>query len=210
MNVAQAEVLNLESGAKQVLQETFGYQQFRPGQEEIIDTVLSGRDCLVVMPTGGGKSLCYQIPALLLNGLTVVVSPLISLMKDQVDQLQANGVAAACLNSTQTREQQLEVMTGCRTGQIRLLYIAPERLMLDNFLEHLAHWNPVLLAVDEAHCISQWGPRFPPGICRARSVAPAVPDAAVYGADRHSRRHHAPGYRAPAGAERSADSNQQF
>ena len=150
------------------------------------------------MPTGGGKSLCYQIPALLLNGLTVVVSPLISLMKDQVDQLQANGVAAACLNSTQTREQQLEVMTGCRTGQIRLLYIAPERLMLDNFLEHLAHWNPVLLAVDEAHCISQGsGPRFPPGIRRPRSAAPAVPDAPVYGADRHGRRHHAPGCRAP-------------
>ncbi|MEA1399211.1 DEAD/DEAH box helicase, partial [Salmonella enterica] len=108
-----------------VLQETFGYQQFRPGQEAIIDTALSGRDCLVVMPTGGGKSLCYQIPALLLDGLTVVVSPLISLMKDQVDQLLANGVAAACLNSTQSREQQLEVMAGCRTGQIRLLYIAP-------------------------------------------------------------------------------------
>ena len=182
MNVAQAEVLNLESGAKQVLQETFGYQQFRPGQEEIIDTVLSGRDCLVVMPTGGGKSLCYQIPALLLNGLTVVVSPLISLMKDQVDQLQANGVAAACLNSTQTREQQLEVMTGCRTGQIRLLYIAPERLMLDNFLEHLAHWNPVLLAVDEAHCISQWGHDFRPeyaALGQLRQRFPTLPFMAL-------------------------------
>ncbi len=148
VNVAQAEVLNQESLAKQVLHETFGYQQFRPGQETIIETVLEGRDCLVVMPTGGGKSLCYQVPALVLNGLTVVVSPLISLMKDQVDQLLANGVAAACLNSTQTREQQQEVMAGCRTGQVRLLYIAPERLMLDNFLDHLAHWNPVLLAVD--------------------------------------------------------------
>jgi ATP-dependent DNA helicase RecQ len=180
--VAQAEVLNLEMGAKQVLQETFGYQQFRPGQEEIIDTVLSGRDCLVVMPTGGGKSLCYQIPALLLNGLTVVVSPLISLMKDQVDQLLANGVAAACLNSTQSREQQLEVMAGCRTGQIRLLYIAPERLMLDNFLEHLAHWNPMLLAVDEAHCISQWGHDFRPeyaALGQLRQRFPTLPFVAL-------------------------------
>ncbi|ECV7915615.1 RecQ family ATP-dependent DNA helicase, partial [Salmonella enterica subsp. enterica serovar Typhi] len=180
--MAQAEVLNLESGAKQVLQETFGYQQFRPGQEAIIDTALSGRDCLVVMPTGGGKSLCYQIPALLLDGLTVVVSPLISLMKDQVDQLLANGVAAACLNSTQSREQQLEVMAGCRTGQIRLLYIAPERLMLDNFLDHLAHWNPVLLAVDEAHCISQWGHDFRPeyaALGQLRQRFPALPFMAL-------------------------------
>jgi ATP-dependent DNA helicase RecQ len=180
--VAQAEVLNLESTALEVLRETFGYQQFRPGQQHIIDTVLGGRDCLVVMPTGGGKSLCYQIPALILPGLTVVVSPLISLMKDQVDQLLANGVAAACLNSTQSREQQLEVMAGCRTGQIRLLYIAPERLMLDNFLEQLTHWNPVLLAVDEAHCISQWGHDFRPeyaALGQLRQYLPSVPFMAL-------------------------------
>jgi len=182
LHVAQAEVLNLESAALQVLRETFGYQQFRPGQLDIIDTALAGRDSLVVMPTGGGKSLCYQIPALILSGLTVVVSPLISLMKDQVDQLLANGVAAACLNSTQTREQQLEVMTGCRSGQIRLLYIAPERLMLDNFLEQLRHWNLTLLAVDEAHCISQWGHDFRPeyaALGQLRQYLPAVPFMAL-------------------------------
>ncbi len=182
VNVAQAEVLNLESGAGQVLRETFGYQQFRPGQQTIIETVLAGRDCLVVMPTGGGKSLCYQIPALVQSGLTVVVSPLISLMKDQVDQLLANGVAAACLNSTQSREEQQGIMAGCRSGQIRLLYIAPERLMLDNFLEHLAHWDLRLVAVDEAHCISQWGHDFRPeyaALGQLRARFPAVPFMAL-------------------------------
>jgi len=180
--VAQAEVINQVSLARQVLQETFGYQQFRPGQETIIETALEGRDCLVVMPTGGGKSLCYQVPALVLDGLTVVVSPLISLMKDQVDQLLANGVSAACLNSTQTREQQQEVMAGCRTGKIRLLYIAPERLMLDNFLENLSHWNPVMLAVDEAHCISQWGHDFRPeyaALGQLRQRYPTLPFMAL-------------------------------
>jgi len=112
VNVAQAEVMNLESGAVQVLRETFGYQQFRPGQQTIIETVLDGRDCLVVMPTGGGKSLCYQIPALVQGGLTVVVSPLISLMKDQGGQLHAEGVAAAFLNATQRREEEQAIMTG--------------------------------------------------------------------------------------------------
>ena len=182
VNVAQAEVLNLESGAGQVLRDTFGYQQFRPGQQTIIETVLAGRDCLVVMPTGGGKSLCYQIPALVQSGLTVVVSPLISLMKDQVDQLLANGVAAACLNSTQSREEQQSIMAGCRSGQIRLLYIAPERLMLDNFLEHLAHWDLRLVAVDEAHCISQWGHDFRPeyaALGQLRARFPAVPFMAL-------------------------------
>ena len=180
--MATSAVLNQEMLAQQVLQETFGYQQFRPGQQTIIETALAGRDCLVVMPTGGGKSLCYQIPALVREGLTLVVSPLISLMKDQVDQLLANGVAAACLNSTQTREQQQPVFADCRTGKLKLLYIAPERLMMDNFLDSLRQWNPVMLAVDEAHCISQWGHDFRPeygSIGQLRQHFPELPVMAL-------------------------------
>lgn len=181
-DVSTAAVINHEALAEQVLRDTFGYQQFRPGQQTIIQASLSGRDCLVVMPTGGGKSLCYQIPALLREGLTLVVSPLISLMKDQVDQLLANGVAAACLNSSQTREQQQAVMAGCRSGEVRLLYIAPERLMMDNFLDSLTYCNPAMLAVDEAHCISQWGHDFRPeygALGQLRQRFPTLPVMAL-------------------------------
>ncbi|MEI7188702.1 ATP-dependent DNA helicase RecQ [Dickeya dianthicola] len=180
--MSTADVLNKETLAMQVLRETFGYQQFRPGQQAIINAAISGRDCLVIMPTGGGKSLCYQIPALVLEGLTLVVSPLISLMKDQVDQLQAYGVAAACLNSTQTREQQQAVFSACRRGELKLLYIAPERLTTDGFLEQLTHWNTTLIAIDEAHCISQWGHDFRPeyrALGQIKQQFPALPIVAL-------------------------------
>ncbi|MEX0422770.1 ATP-dependent DNA helicase RecQ [Providencia rettgeri] len=175
-------VINQLSLAEHVLNSTFGYQSFRPGQDAVIGAILDNRDCLVLMPTGGGKSLCYQVPALVKEGVTLVVSPLISLMKDQVDQLRLHGVTAACLNSSQTSQEQRQIMELCSQGEIKLLYVAPERLLTDYFLSQLAGWNITLLAVDEAHCISQWGHDFRPeyrALGQLRQSLPNVPVMAL-------------------------------
>ncbi|MEQ5403271.1 ATP-dependent DNA helicase RecQ [Providencia rettgeri] len=175
-------IINQLSLAEHVLNSTFGYQSFRPGQDAVIGAILDNRDCLVLMPTGGGKSLCYQVPALVKEGVTLVVSPLISLMKDQVDQLMLHGVNAACLNSSQTSQEQRQIMELCSQGEIKLLYVAPERLLTDYFLSQLAGWNITLLAVDEAHCISQWGHDFRPeyrALGQLRQSLPNVPVMAL-------------------------------
>ena len=164
------------------LKTTFGYSSFRPLQREIIEAALADQDVFALLPTGGGKSLCFQIPALVRSGLTVVVSPLIALMKDQVDALQASGVAATYLNSTLDAHEARSRLAGLHCGEWRLLYIAPERLMLEGWMENLTQWNVALIAIDEAHCVSEWGHDFRPEyrqLAKLRKALPGVPVMAL-------------------------------
>ncbi|MEZ0118224.1 UNVERIFIED_ORG: superfamily II DNA helicase RecQ [Heyndrickxia coagulans] len=148
--------------ARQVLKQYYGYDHFRRGQEAIISQIMDGKDTLGMMPTGGGKSVCYQVPAMLLSGVTLVISPLISLMKDQVDTLANIGIPATYVNSSLNPAEIDERLAAASKGAYKLIYLAPERLEFPPFLHLLENINVSLIAVDEAHCISQWGPRLPP------------------------------------------------
>ncbi|WP_192821319.1 ATP-dependent DNA helicase RecQ [Rufibacter sp. LB8] len=167
---------------QQILREYWGYDQFRPGQEEIIDSVLAGKDTLAILPTGGGKSICFQVPALAQEGVCLVVSPLIALMKDQVENLRKRGISAAALHAGQPERERDLILDNCIFGTTKFLYLSPERLQTDLFLERLKRMNVSLLAVDEAHCISQWGYDFRPPyleIAKLREVLPNVPVLAL-------------------------------
>lgn len=163
-----------------LLKKYFGYDKFRAGQQEIIQEIINGRDCLVLMPTGGGKSLCFQLPSLMLDGLTIVISPLISLMKDQVDQLRANGIAAGLINSSMTQSEIVSTERQAETGQLKILYLAPERLSLPGFIAFLRRFLKIsLIAIDEAHCISEWGHDFRPDYRNLKNLRCLFPQTPI-------------------------------
>ncbi|HEY5046996.1 MAG TPA: DNA helicase RecQ [Rhizomicrobium sp.] len=167
---------------RRILKDVFGFDDFRPGQEQAMDALLAGRNLLAVMPTGSGKSLCFQVPALAMGGLAIVVSPLLALMQDQVAALRLAGVAADAINSAQDRETNVAAWRRAAEGKTRLLYLTPERLMTERMLAALGKLNVSLIAIDEAHCISQWGPSFRPeyrALMRLRAIFPGVPIAAL-------------------------------
>jgi ATP-dependent DNA helicase RecQ len=167
---------------KNTLKRYFGHEEFRPLQQEIIERVLAGKDCLVLMPTGGGKSLCFQLPALMLEGIVIVISPLISLMKDQVDALNKKGISAELINSTLSQVEIVNVMKKVQAGQVKILYIAPERLPVSGFENFLHNLIISLIAIDEAHCISEWGHDFRPdyrNLKFLRNKFPGVPIIAL-------------------------------
>ncbi|QCR21764.1 DNA helicase RecQ [Pontibacter sp. SGAir0037] len=165
--------------AREALKLYFGYEKFRPMQEQIISSILGGKDVVVLMPTGGGKSVCYQVPAVVMKGICVVVSPLIALMKDQVEALLVNGITAAYLNSTQASDEQYKIESACLSGNIKLLYVSPEKLLSAGFMSFLQRINVSLFAVDEAHCISAWGHDFRPEYTQLKALKQQFPSIPV-------------------------------
>ena len=163
------------------LRRVFGFGSFRPNQEEVVRAILAGRDVLAIMPTGGGKSLCFQFPSVMLDGVCVVVSPLLSLMKDQVDSAREMGIRAATLNSTTPKSEASDTSRALHAGQLDLLYVSPERFNSPGFLSFLTDINISFFAIDEAHCISEWGHQFRPDylqLSQIREVFPNIPIAA--------------------------------
>ena len=165
------------SDSRKILKSVFGYPDFREGQEDIINSICSGKDTFAIMPTGGGKSICYQIPALMLKGTSIIISPLISLMKDQVDTLNSKGISAAYLNSTLSTDEQNLILHKLNKNEIKLLYLAPERIENKNFIESIRGINVPLLAIDEAHCISEWGHDFRPSYRKVSLLKDIFPNS---------------------------------